>query len=358
MRRAPWRFALLGGLLGVDAAVAQDLPALNREMQACVVQVHVQVASREPLAKGQPDDFLRRFVSPQRQGRPAFQHPRGLGLLWQDGRHVLSLAHLLGDDRPTLLAVESESGRRVVADSLGTDPLSGAWLLRLREPLPNPPCRLGSAKGLQVGQEVLGIGNLTSLQRSLQRGIVAGLGRESAAPGQDLGEPLIQTDFRSARGMAGGPLFDLQGRVIGLHDLMLSQGGQDLAALAKPIDELLQGAEVLKAGRARQASRIGLQMGESRDEADDEQADRRWLGGAPSGVGVGRVEPGGPAARGGLREGDRIVAVNDHRVDNPAELARRVARLPVGQVARFSVRRGEHEALELRVVPEPQQPAP
>lgn len=355
------RWVMAGVLwLGMGLAVAQDLPALNREMQACVVQVHLLAGSREPTPT---DDLLRRFTMPS-DARPTLRHPRGLGLLWRDGRHVLTLAHLLGRDKPALVAVQNEAGRRVAAESLGTDPLSGAWLLRLSEPLPNPPCRFGSARDLQLGQELLGIGNLLTLNRSLQRGIVAGLGREPDDSGQDLGEPLIQTDFRSAPGMAGGPLFDLQGRVVGLHDMMLPQGRQDLAALARPIDDLLRGAEALQAGQARQVSRIGLRMGEPSDAGAAENArdaaavGRRWLAGPLPGVGVGEVAPGGPADRAGLRAGDRVLAVNDEPVGSEAALARRVARLPAGQPARFSVQRDGAPAVLLRVTPEPQQAAP
>lgn len=354
---------LVAWSLGLTAvgAMAQDLVALNREMQSCVVQVHVQGSVREkppltPAAK-QADDFMRRFI-PRRERSSELAHPRGLGLLWSDGRHVLSLGHLLGDDEPALIAVQNEAGQWVAAESLGVDPLSGAWLLRLREALPNPPCRFGSAKGLQPGQELFGIGNLMNLQRSLQRGIVAGLGRESGDGGRDLGEPLIQTDFRSARGMAGGPLFDAQGRVLGLHDMMLAQGGQDLAALARPIDELLIGAQALKAGQPRQPSRIGLEMGDGADDSEDAQAlAQRWLAGPAPGVGVLAVTPDGPADRAGLRAGDRILALGGQRVDSPPELARRVARLPVGQAVLLAVRRAG-QSLGLRVLPEAKQPAP
>jgi serine protease Do len=329
-------------------------------MQTCVVQLHVQRAAQDLAASkakaDRVDELIRRFM-PRRETRASLDRPFGLGLIWSDSRHVLSLGHVLGDDEALFIGVQADGGQRVAAESLGLDPISGAWLLRLREPLPHAPCRFGSAKGLQVGQELLGIGNLMTLERSLQRGIVSGLGREPDDFGRDLGEPLIQTDFRSARGMAGGPLFDLQGRVVGVHDMMMvTQGGQDLAALARPIDGLLLGAQALKQGQARRPSRLGLQMDDSLGDPDVEQAGQRWLAGATMGVRVRDVSPDGPAARAGLRAGDRILTLNGVRVDLPAALARMVARLPAGQSVALALQR-EGRTMELTLIPEAS-PAP
>jgi S1-C subfamily serine protease len=345
-------------LVGAAAAVqAQDLPALNRQ-----VQVHVLPKPGAVLNGPEAEAYRRFFGQAPRAARPAEpdggdepvrrharpKQPAGMGVLWRDGQHVLTLAQLHEGPEVQAFAVETEAGQRVEATLVGSDQLSDASLLKLARPLAAAPCNFGGAQGVVVGQEVYAIGNLALLQRSLQRGIVSAVGREFI---QAHHAPHLQLDFRSAQGMAGGPVFDAQGRVVALNAGLFSNGGRDVAALATPVDDLLLAAEALASGQARRMSRVGVRL--SDEDADDWQT---WLKGG-SGVRIEAVDEAGPAARAGVTVSDLVLAMNGQAVRTHAELTRWVARLPVATESVWQVQR-KGQALTLRVVPEPAPSAP
>ncbi len=357
--KAAWAWVLVGA---VTAVQAQDLPALNRQVQACAMQVYV-LPKPGALLKGPEAEAYRRFFGQapraarpaepedgaepaRRQARP--KQPAGMGVLWRDGQHVLTLAQLHEGPEVQAFAVETEAGQRVEATLLGSDSLSGASLLKLVRPLQQAPCTFGRSQALAVGQGVYAIGNMAALQRSLQRGIVSAVEREFIHAHH---APYVQLDFRSAPGMAGGPVFDAQGRVVALNAGLLMSGGRDVAALAAPVDDLLLAAEALANGQARRMSRVGMQLSE--DDADDWAT---WLQGA-TGVRVEAVDEGSPAARAGIASGDLVREVNGRAVRTRAELTRWVARLPVAAESVWQVQR-KGQALTLRVVPEPAPSAP
>ena len=178
----------------------------------------------------------------------------------------------------------------------------------------------------------------------MQRGVIAGLRREGGAP---LHEGLVQTDFRSAPGMAGGPVLDSQGRVVALHAMLMDAQGRDVAALARPIDDLMLGAQALRAGRTRLPSQIGVELGGEEAAGDPAEIDlaaqrdkdwAQWLQAEP-GVAVRRVAPGQPAARAGLKSGDRLLRLQGQALPDVADWVRRVARLPAGQPASVEILR-------------------
>lgn len=343
----------LAGLLltlALPAAAAPDYAALHREVQACALHIYLLPASppRSEPEDAKPRDLMRfeQFLQPRRRSPLELpRHPRGLGLLWHDTRHVLSTQAVLpAEEREgAIVVVEDAAGRRQRAEPLGEDPRSGAVLLRLAQAVPEGrPCRWGSAAGLQLGQELVGIGNLGELRLSLQRGQVSGLQR--AMP-REL-TPLIESSVGSGQGMAGGPLLDAEGRVVGVHHAVYGHGASpQMAALALPAEALTAGAELLLAGRRPQISRIGVRM----DEA--EPADAQAFIERPPGVRISQVEEGGPAARAGLREGDRLLALDGRVLSGQAAWAQAIAWLPAAQAVRVQLQRGA-ERLELRLMPE------
>jgi serine protease Do len=336
------------------AALAQDFEALLRGAQFCAVSVLLAPRagpSEDERSAQHPADDMKRLL-PGRSAPRRTQMPTavsGLGLLWRDARHVLTTQAVVdAESRPV---VEDASGRRQLAERLGQDLLSGAVLLRLPEPVQGgAPCAWGASAGLRLGQDVVAVGHFAELRWTLQRGHVSALRR--AMPDATLVEHFIETSARSGPGMAGGPLMDLQGRVVGVNEATYGSAGQPaLAALALPIEPLLAAAEALHAGKPPMRAQLGLRLGEEKPTTIEAVLKPQ------PGVPVEAVDAGRPAEQAGVRVGDRLLALDGRPLDSSRAWTRATARLTPGKPVSLLLRR-EGQALELRVTPEAAPPPP
>jgi S1-C subfamily serine protease len=224
---------------------------------------------------------------------------------------------------------------------LGSDPQTDIALLRIEpgEPLPEPV--FGRAEDVRVGQWVLAIGNPYGLEGTVSLGIVSAKGRNLDVP--DLLNEFIQTDAMIDRGSSGGPLVDLEGRVIGLN----SRGQGRGIGFTIPIDTVLQVQRQIAAGGVERGW-IGITLQPlSRDLAA--------YFGIPdvSGVIVNGVSPGSPAAHAKLAPGDVIThfdgkAVEAEQEEDLGDFQRRVAGVPPGRTVVLSLLRAG-KAREVRV---------
>ncbi|HID76578.1 MAG TPA: PDZ domain-containing protein [Planctomycetaceae bacterium] len=218
------------------------------------------------------------------------------------------------------------------------------------------PIELGDAERLRKGQFVIALGNPYALARdgraSASWGIVANLARKTPplpTPGGGPGKTtlhhfgtLIQTDAKLNLGTSGGPLVDLDGRMIGLCvSLAALTGYEQAAGYAIPVDGMFRRAlEALKEGREVEYGLLGI--GPANLTGEERQ---RGLYGSR----VSRVWPGTPAERYGLRAGDIITAINDQPIYDADTLMLAVGRQPVGARVRLRVLR-DGQPNELAVV--------
>ncbi|WP_425230558.1 Do family serine endopeptidase [Sphingomonas sp.] len=218
---------------------------------------------------------------------------------------------------------------------VGRDADSDLALLKIDAPAPLPFVRFGDSTRARVGDWVVAIGNPFGLGGTVTAGIVSALHRSTGLGAYD---QFIQTDAAINQGNSGGPMFNLNGDVIGINSQILgSQAGGNIgigfaipAEQAKPIiDQLMRGQRVMR-------GYIGVTLNGT---IDDERADAL---GIPKNRGelVSHVEPTGPAARAGVRVGDVVTAVNGQEVNPDTSLSRLVAAVPPGQTARLDVVRG------------------
>jgi serine protease Do len=221
-----------------------------------------------------------------------------------------------------------------VAKLVGRDQGSDLALLKIESPRPLPYVRWGDSARARVGDWVVAIGNPFGLGGTVTAGIVSGLQRTTGLGGYT---QFIQTDAAINQGNSGGPMFDLQGNVIGINSQILgNQAGGNIgigfaipAAEAKPIiDTLMKGQRV-------QRGYIGVGLG---GVVDDDAAAALGIP-KNSGELIARVEPDGPAARAGLRVGDVVTRVNGEAVTPDNSLSRLVASVPPGSTARLDVLR-------------------
>jgi serine protease Do len=250
-----------------------------------------------------------------------------------DGYILTSSFNFVRD--PTVITTALADGRRFVARLVARDRTARLALLKIDATgLPVPNWSL--VRDWRVGQWVLlagyGHGGDTP---ALSAGILSALSR--------LDGRAVQTDVRASPANYGGPLFDLDGRVIGICVPKAGKGGDEVAGVewydsgigfAIRSDYIEQLLPTLRAGRDFEQGCLGLRI----DPADP------VVGGKPEerpqgGVGVLEVVPGGPAAQAGLLPGDMITAIDRRPTTRPVDISRILARMPVGQQIATTFRR-------------------
>jgi len=236
------------------------------------------------------------------------------------------------------VTVKLTDRREFQARVLGADPKTDVAVLRIdAKDLPVLP--LGRSGDLRVGEWVLAIGSPFGFENSVTAGVVSAKGR--SLPDDSL-VPFIQTDVAINPGNSGGPLFNARGEVVGINSqIYSSSGGYQGLSFAIPI-ELAERVkdQIVATGQARHA-RLGVVVQEVNQAlADSFRLDR------PAGALVSGVEPGGPAARAGLKAGDVILRFNGQPVVASGDLPALIGQaLPGDRASIELVRQGRHETL-------------
>jgi S1-C subfamily serine protease len=271
----------------------------------------------------------------------------GSGFVVSPDGLILTNSHVV--QGASAVDVVTAEGRSLTARVLGDDPDTDLALLRVNEPVSLPHAEIGESKTLRRGQVVVAIGNPLGFEATVTSGVVSALGRSLRSSTGRLIEDLIQTDAALNPGNSGGPLVSTAGRVVGVNTAVIA-GAQGIcfAVAANTVRFVL--GEILKHGRVRRGW-IGL-------AGHQAQIPRRLALAAgldqASGVNVAGVEPNGPAARAGLREGDLIAAVGGRPVTGVDDLIRTLDAETIGkELAVVAVRRAERLELKIRPVERP-----
>jgi S1-C subfamily serine protease len=321
------------------SAVAEAPPPVDPvEAEALDAYSHAVIAVAERVG---PSVASLRVMRRVRGG----QVPSGAGsavALTPDG-FLLTNAHVVGRS-VTGGRVTFADGHDARFEVVGRDPLSDLAVLRAADQT-LAPAALGDAERLRVGQLVVAIGNPHGLGGSVTAGVVSALGRSLPARSRRAGriiDNVIQTDAALNPGNSGGALADSRGRVVGINTAVAGVG----LGLAVPINDTTQQvvAQLMRDGRVRRAY-IGVAGG---PRPVPPQA-RAAAGGATS-VEVVEVVEDSPAARGGLRPEDLILAVNGAQVTRVEDLQRLMSADLIGVAVTVKVLRAGR-AVELELVP-------
>ena len=250
--------------------------------------------------------------------------------------------------------VEFSDGERVPAKIVGWDLFNDVGVIRVKpEAHSLEPVPLGASAAVVVGEPVAAIGSPFGKQTSLSVGVVSATGRsiDSLTSGFAVANA-IQTDAPINRGNSGGPLFDGDGRVIGINaQIQSTTGTAEGVGFAIPIDSARRSLrQLVRTGRVRYAY-VGIR---TQDVTPGIAA--AFSLGAERGALVTQVEPGTPAERAGLRGGSRteahngldvtlggdlIVAIDGRSVEGADDISRVVTTLRPGQTVPFTVVRGD-----------------
>lgn len=314
---------------------------LAAKLQPAVVNIsttqRVQVQNQNPFAGTPFGDLFGRFGQGQggADGQPITREATSLGsgfIISADGyvvtnNHVISggaqgrgVVSAVVDSITVTLPDRNEYKARVV----GRDPFSDLALLKIESKKPLPFVQFGDSTRARVGDWVIAIGNPFGLGGTVTAGIVSALHRTIGLGGAY--DRYIQTDASINQGNSGGPMFDLDGNVIGINTAIFSPTGGNVgigfaipAEQARPVIEQLKGGGRVKRGYLG----VGIQpMTEDIASGLGLPKDRGEI--------VSRVEPGEAAARAGIRQGDVIIKVNNHEVTPDETLSYIVANTPIG----------------------------
>ena len=318
-----------------------SLSGAVRKATPAVVSINTSTTARGARSS---DPWFRFFFGEQGEQQQA---GLGSGVIMSPEGYVLTNNHVV--EGADAIEVVLQDARRTTAKVIGTDPESDLAVLKINvDKL--PVMALGNSDALQVGDQVLAIGNPFGVGQTVTSGIVSALGRNQL--GINTFENFIQTDAAINPGNSGGALTDIGGNLMGINTAIYSRSGGSMGiGFAIPVSTAKHVLEsIVKNGQV-----VRGWIGVEPNELTPELAQTFGIT-SEQGVIVTGVLNSGPASNAGIRPGDVITQVQDQPVRTVSELLTRIAALVPGQAAPFKVQR-RGEAVDLAVTPA-QRPRP
>jgi serine protease Do len=258
----------------------------------------------------------------------------GTGFIVDRNGYIITNQHVVENaDRIKVKLPEDETEYR--ARVIGVDDQTDVAVLKIDTKQPLIPVQIGNSDSVQVGDWVIAIGSPFGLQATVTAGIISAERTSRDLPGAKQFQNFLQTDAAINPGNSGGPLLNIRGEVIGVNTMIATRSGTyEGYGFALPSNMAVKVYnDIIRDGRVVRGS-IGIRWSHSASDADALQAF-----GLDHGVMVEEVAAAGPAGQAGVRADDIIVAMNDQPVKDGQELVNRVADLPIGSSARFTVDR-------------------
>ncbi len=252
---------------------------------------------------------------------PRIANSLGSGFIIDASGLVVTNNHVI--DGADEVEVSLPDGRVFRAEVVGIDSVTDLAVLRMEVNEPMPFVAFGDSDAARVGDWVIAIGNPFGLGGTLTAGVVSARGREAGGRYDDY----IQTDVAINTGNSGGPLFNMDGEVVGVNTLILSPTGASVGiSLSIPsnlanvvVNQLVEFGETRRGWLGVSVQRVTPELAESFELA------------TPYGAIVSRIEEDGPAADSGIRTGDLVLAFDGRRVRDSRSFPRMVAETEIGR---------------------------
>ena len=285
--------------------------------------------------QGDGDDplsqFFRRFQTPA-PGPDRTPPSKGVGsgfIVSPDG-YVLTNAHVVSDASEVIVTLTDR--REFTAKVVGIDKASDVALLKIAA-TGLPTVRFGDPSKLRPGQWAIAIGSPFGFENSVTAGVISALGRPLNDGSNTSYVTFIQTDAAVNPGNSGGPLFNIDGEVIGINSQIYSRtGGYMGVSFAIPIDFALNVKDQLQKNGKVLRSRIGVSVQDIK-----QQLALSFGLTTPHGALISSVDPTGPGEKAGLKAGDVITSVNGRNVDHSWDLPAIISQLPPGTQAHLGI---------------------
>ncbi|WP_420405610.1 DegQ family serine endoprotease [Nisaea sp.] len=349
------RNGLVAGFLAIAVAVPAFVPAapafaraapesfadLAERLLPAVVNISTTQTitasdNGRALPPGTPfEEFFKEFedrMRPDGERRSRRAQSLGSGFIIDKAGYVVTNNHVIRDADEILIRMQDDT--EFAAELVGSDPKTDIAVLKFDPKGADlPAVKFGDSDKMRVGDWVVAIGNPFGLGGTVTAGIVSARGRDI---GQGPYDDFIQTDAAINKGNSGGPLFNIDGEVIGVNTVIFSQSGGSVgigfavsAALADPVVKQLK-----EFGRTRRGW-LGVRI----QEVTPEVAESLSLDDARGAL-VAHVNDQGPAKSAGIKAGDVILRFNNRDVDTMRELPRIVAQTPIGKDVPVELWRG------------------
>ena len=361
--RLPWLAGLaLPLLLSFGASAAplppvvpvRGAPATFADLAARLLPTVVNIATTQTLkpaaaTPGLPNippgsplaDLFKDFLG-NGPSLPRHVTSLGSGFIIDPTGFIVTNNHVIeGADQ---ISVTLNDGRTLPAKLIGRDEKTDLALLKVNPRKPLPATKFGDSDTARIGDWVIAIGNPFGLGSTVTAGIVSARNRDiESGPYDDF----IQTDAPINRGNSGGPLFDMNGNVVGVNSAIYSPSGGSVGIAFSIPSNLVREVtgQLRQFGQARRGW-VGVRI----QQVTEDIAEGLGLPGT-AGALIADVTPGGPAARGGVQNGDFIVGFDGKPVGDSRALSRAVADTPINKTVSVDLfRKGKKMTVRLTVL--------
>lgn len=345
---------MLVGLNDIGQQRANAIVVAARVVSPAVVSISViqtKVVATSPFFSPFDDDFFKEFF---RGFAPEYYYKKqvknlGSGVIISSDGYILTNEHVVA--QATDIDVTLPDGRQYKANTIAADVTHDLALLKIEaEGLPS--ARIGDSDELMIGEWVIALGNpfgflLEDTRPTVTVGVVSALGRMIKSIREDrFYKNMIQTDAAINPGNSGGPLVNVLGEVVGINTAIFTTGGgSEGIGFARPINDAKKFIdEARKHGRLR-TPWVGLWIKDSASPAEE------------PGVLVSDVDKGSSSNKAGIKEGDRITAVDEFAIRNVADWDRFISNVYVDDTLRVTCVRDQQPKEVIIVVEEFAPPA-
>ena len=275
------------------------------------------------------EDMFKEFGTPQERKSSAL----GSGFIIDEKGIVVTNNHVIQNAEDIIVRVNGDKDYK--AKVIGADPLSDIAVLQLKTKDKFTPVSFGDSDKARIGDWVIAIGNPFGLGGTVTSGIISARNRSI---GLSRYEDYIQTDASINSGNSGGPLFDMNGDVIGINTAILGRNGSIGIGFSIPANDAKIVIEQLIEFGETKRGWLGVRIQDVTQEiADVEKLDE------PRGALVASVAENSPSEKGGIKAGDIILEFNGVRINQMKELPTIVAKTKVGTKVKVKVWRNKKE---------------
>ena len=275
------------------------------------------------------EDMFRDFGEPQQRRTSAL----GSGFIIDAEGIVVTNNHVIQGAEDIFVTVNGE--KEYEAEVVGADPLSDIAVLKIKSKEKFSPIKFGNSDNARVGDWVIAIGNPFGLGGTVTSGIISARNRSI---GLSRYEDYIQTDASINSGNSGGPLFDMNGDVIGINTAILGQSGSIGIGFSIPSNSAKKVIKQLIEFGETKRGWLGVRIQDvTKEIAEVENLDE------PRGALVASVAEGSPSEKGGIKSGDIILEFDGKIINEMSELPKIVAETEVGSTVNVKVWRNKRE---------------
>ncbi len=356
-----WTACLAFGCIGVAQAQVPSFADLVEQVQPAVVNISTsRPYSPEETGESMPgivsaDPRIENFFNP----RQPQQESLGSGFVIDSAGYIITNSHVI--EGAEAIQVTTADNRQLEAKLVGRDNKTDIALIKVETADKLAFAKIGDSDKIRVGDWILAIGNPFGLGNSVSAGIVSAKSRDIESGPYD---NFIQTDASINQGSSGGPMFNMNGEVIGINTAIFSTSGGSMGiGFAIPVNLTRFVVTELKAKGKVERGWIGVSIQPNSEDISVSVGQPQ-----KQGVVVSAVSEGSTAAKAGVEAGDIITAVDGHPAGDPRSFSRMIAETAPGKSVSLEIWRNKqflHKNVFIALMPEekketpppPQQPA-